>query len=56
MELRKIVQIDLFAGQEQRCRCRMDVRTRWAKEEGMGGMNWANRVDINDTTTCKVDS
>ena len=42
-----MVQMDLFAGQEQRCRCRMDVWTWWGKEEGMGGMNWENRININ---------
>ena len=56
MDLGKIVQMDLFAGQERRCRRTLDVWTRWGKEEGMGGMNWENKIDINNATTCKVGS
>ena len=51
MDLGKIVQMDLFAGQERRCRRTLDVWTRWGKEEGMGGMNWENKIDINNATT-----
>ena len=44
VESRKMVNMNLFAGQEQKHRCR-----EWTcghSEEGEGGMNWEIRVDI----------
>ena len=46
-----MVQINLFPGQEQRCRQRELVDT-VEKEEG--GMNWEGITDI--YTFCKMDS
>ena len=44
MESRKIVQINLFAGQTQRHRCR--DRTLDTEQEGEEGTNWKSSADI----------
>ena len=41
MESRKIVQMNLFAGQEQRCR-----RREWACGHKEGGMDWEMGIDV----------
>ena len=44
MESRKMVQINLFSGQEKRCRHRDG--TREPGGEGEGGMKWETSIDI----------
>ena len=44
MESRKMVLMNLFAGQEQRHRCR--EQTVDTAREGEGGMNWENSTEI----------
>ena len=46
MESRKTVQMNLFAGQEQRCRCREWTGAGQGGRRGGGRMNWETGVDI----------
>ena len=57
MESRKMVQMNVFAGQEERHRCREWMCGHMGEREG--GMNWEFRTDIYIhiyTTMCKTDS
>ena len=53
VQSRKMVQVNLFAGQQWRCRQTQDLWTQWGKE-GWGEL----RVDWKDIfiTVCKIDS
>ena len=47
-ESRKMVQMNLAAGQEQRCKCRVRTSGHWVEWGRWGGeaMNWEIRIDV----------
>ena len=51
VESRKMVQMNLFAGQEERCGCRGRMCVHVAG--GEGGTNWESRID---TAICEIGS